>query len=109
MATREIAGKTVQVNDEGFRPANEWDKDIAVAIAKMKASPNYARTLEDHRFCRQVRSLGKAPTLRQIARIGVSTKDLCPVPQAQPRWRAYQASASRKAGLDAVTTESHKQ
>ena len=35
MATRVIAGKTVQVNDEGFltNPA-EWTKEIAVEIAK---------------------------------------------------------------------------
>ena len=35
MATKTICGKTVQVNDEGFmtNPA-EWDKDIAVEIAK---------------------------------------------------------------------------
>ena len=35
MATRDIAGKTVQVNDEGFltNPA-EWTPEIAAAIAK---------------------------------------------------------------------------
>ena len=37
MATKTIAGKTVQVNDEGFltNPA-EWTKEIAVEIAKRK-------------------------------------------------------------------------
>ena len=35
MATRDIAGKTVQVNEEGFmtNPA-EWTKEIAVELAK---------------------------------------------------------------------------
>ena len=35
MATREIAGKTVQVNEEGFlsNPA-EWTKEIAMELAK---------------------------------------------------------------------------
>jgi hypothetical protein len=35
MATREIAGKTVQVNDEGFMTnPSEWTKEIASEIAK---------------------------------------------------------------------------
>ncbi len=35
MATREIAGKTVQVNDEGFMTnPGEWNKDIAAEMAK---------------------------------------------------------------------------
>ena len=32
MSTKEIAGQTVQVNDEGFMTdPSEWDKDIAVS------------------------------------------------------------------------------
>jgi len=35
MATREIAGKTVQVNEEGFLTnPSEWTKEIAVELAK---------------------------------------------------------------------------
>ena len=35
MATREIAGKTVQVNDEGFMTdPSEWDQNIAAEIAR---------------------------------------------------------------------------
>ncbi len=80
MATRTIAGKTVQVNDEGFmtNPA-EWDKDIAVTLAAEEGiaalSPEHWRVIE---FCRQdgVGS-GKAPTLRRITTMtGVSTKDM---------------------------------
>ena len=34
MATRTIAGKTVQVNDEGFMTnPSEWTKEIGVEIA----------------------------------------------------------------------------
>ena len=41
MATRDIAGKTVQVNDEGFltNPA-EWTPEIAAAIARKRESRN---------------------------------------------------------------------
>lgn len=80
MATREIAGKTVQVNDEGYmtNPA-EWTKEIAVEIAKEEG---IAELSEAHwkviDFCRQnAATTGKAPTLRTITNgAGVSTKDL---------------------------------
>ncbi|BAJ64789.1 TusE/DsrC/DsvC family sulfur relay protein [Anaerolinea thermophila] len=80
MATRTIAGKTVQVNDEGFmtNPA-EWTKEIAVELAKEEG---IAELTEQHwkviDFCRQTGlSSGKAPTLRQITTgTGLSTKDL---------------------------------
>ena len=80
MATREIAGKTVQVNEEGFmtNPA-EWTKEIAVEIAREEGitelSEAHWKVID---FCRQsAATTGKAPTLRTITNgSGVSTKDL---------------------------------
>lgn len=80
MTTRMIAGKTVQVNEEGYmtNPA-EWDKDIAVEIAKEEG---ISELTEPHwkviDFCRQsAGTSGKAPTLRTITGgSGVSTKEL---------------------------------
>jgi dissimilatory sulfite reductase related protein len=81
MATKMIAGKTVQVNDEGFmtNPA-EWTKDIAVELAKEEGipelTPAHWKVID---FCRQtaVATGGSAPTLRTItANAGVTTKDL---------------------------------
>jgi TusE/DsrC/DsvC family sulfur relay protein len=80
MATRTIAGKTVQVNDEGFMtvPA-EWTKEIAVEMAKEEGiaelSPTHWKVID---FCRQsAATSGKAPTLRTITNgSGVSTKEL---------------------------------
>lgn len=80
MATRTIAGKTVQVNEEGFMtsPA-EWTKDIAVELAREEGLSELG---EAHwaviEFCRKdATSTGKAPTLRRITTTaGVSTKDL---------------------------------
>ncbi len=80
MATKDIAGKTVQVNDEGFmtNPA-EWTQEIAVAMAKEEG---IAELTDVHwkviEFCRQnAATTGKAPTLRTITNgAGVTTKDL---------------------------------
>ena len=80
MATREIAGKTVQVDGEGFMtvPA-EWTREIAVAIAKEEGitelTPAHWKVID---FCRQDGTAsGKSPTLRRITtQAGVSTKDL---------------------------------
>src|SRR3990172_5689161 len=80
MATRTIAGTEVEVNEEGFMTdPSEWNKDIAVEIAKEEGLPELKA---DHwkiiEYCRQsAASSGKAPTLRNITNgAGVSTKDL---------------------------------
>ncbi len=80
MATRTIAGKTVQVNDEGFMtdPA-EWNKDIATEIAKEEGidplSEAHWKIID---FCRTAGiTSGKAPTLRTITSgTGISTKEM---------------------------------
>jgi dissimilatory sulfite reductase related protein len=77
--TREIAGKTVQVNPEGFMTdASEWSREVASAIAKdegiAELTPNHWKVIE---FCRQSASGGKSPTLRQITGgIGITTKEM---------------------------------
>lgn len=81
MATKVIAGKEVQVNDEGFMtdPA-EWNKDIA---AEMAAEEGISTLTDAHwkviDFCRTTAAglAGKSPTLRQITSgTNVSTKEL---------------------------------
>ncbi|MBP8997729.1 MAG: TusE/DsrC/DsvC family sulfur relay protein [Anaerolineaceae bacterium] len=80
MTTRTIAGKEVQVNDEGYltNPA-EWTRDIAVELAKEEG---ITELTEAHwkiiEFCRSAAAAsGAAPTLRAITTgSGVSTKDL---------------------------------
>jgi tRNA 2-thiouridine synthesizing protein E len=80
MPTREIAGKTVDVNDEGFmtNPA-QWDRDVAMAIASEEGIPELTSAhWQVIEFCRtSAASNGAAPTLRSITNgAGVSTKDL---------------------------------
>ena len=80
MATREIAGRTIDVNDDGFmtNPA-QWDKEIAEVIAKEEGipelSPAHWQVID---FCRKTAAAnGSAPTLRAITNgAGVTTKDL---------------------------------
>ncbi len=80
MPTRDIAGKTVQVNDEGFmtNPA-DWTRDIAVEMAKEEGIPaltaDHWKVIE---FSRQdAGASGKSPTLRRITTgAGVDTKTL---------------------------------
>jgi tRNA 2-thiouridine synthesizing protein E len=80
MTTKDIAGKTVQVNEEGFMAdPNEWSQDIAVAIASEEGIPDLT---PDHwtviYYCREVGlESGSAPTLRNITKgAGVPTKEL---------------------------------
>ena len=80
MTTRDVAGKTVQVNDEGFMTdPNEWDKEIAVVIA---SEEGITEVTDEHwkviNYCRDVgMDSGSAPTLRNITNgAGVSTKEL---------------------------------
>ena len=70
MATKTIAGETVQVNDEGYLTVpSEWTKEIAVEIAKEEG---IAEMTADHwkviDFARQsaASSGGASPTLRTI-------------------------------------------
>lgn len=80
MATKDIAGQTIQVNEEGFMTdPSEWNKDIAVVIANEEG---IAEMTDEHwkvvDYCREVGlESGSAPTLRTITKgAGVPTKQL---------------------------------
>ena len=91
MATRVIAGKEVQVNDEGFMTdPSEWTKEIAVEIAAEEGIPELTdahwQVIE---WSRREAKNGKSPTLRQITTgTGVNTKQIfalfpkCPAKKA---------------------------
>jgi tRNA 2-thiouridine synthesizing protein E len=80
MNTRTIAGRTVQVNDEGFMTDPfEWTREIAVELARDEGiDPLTEAHWKVVEFCRQsAKDSGRAPTLRQITTgTGVTTKDL---------------------------------
>jgi len=80
MTAREIAGKLVDFDDEGFMTdPDDWNREIAKALAK---EMGIASLTELHwkviDFCRaDYKARGEPPTLRRITKVGgVPTKDL---------------------------------
>ncbi len=79
MSTLEIAGATVDVNDEGFMTnPDQWTSEIAVVIAQ---DEGIAELTDTHwtviNYCRANAVDGKSPTLRTISKgSGVSTKEV---------------------------------
>jgi tRNA 2-thiouridine synthesizing protein E len=80
MTVREIAGKSVEVNDEGFMvDYKAWDKDIALEFAQEvgvdELTPEHWKVID---FCRaEYEATGEVPTLRRITKVGgVPTKTL---------------------------------
>ncbi len=81
MTTKVIAGKTVQVNEEGYMTIpTEWTREIAVEMAKeegiVELTPAHWKIVDFARD-KALSNGGAAPTLRTItSNAGVTTKDL---------------------------------
>jgi len=80
MSAREIAGKTVEFDEEGFMTnPGDWNPQIATALASEEGiddlSERHWTVIE---FCRaDFQSTGEAPSLRRITKSGgVPTKEL---------------------------------
>ena len=80
MAEKEIAGKTVQVNDDGYlTDFSEWNKDIAAAIA---VEEGIGELTEGHWkvidfLQKDFAEKGTMPSLRRMTKAGgVPTKEL---------------------------------
>jgi len=72
MAEKVIAGVTVQVNDEGYMTdPTQWNRDIAVEIAKehnITLTDKHFAVLE---FLRQRSMAGEALTIRRVGSSGI--------------------------------------
>ena len=80
MSAKEIAGKTVEFDEEGFMVnPDAWNKDIAAVLAQEiginELNDRHWTVIE---FCRSdFQEKGEAPTLRRITKAGgVPTKEL---------------------------------
>ena len=80
MSVKEIAGKTVELNDEGFMvDYKDWTKDIALELAhEVGLDELNERHWVVIDFCRSdYEETGEVPTLRRITKVGgVPTKEL---------------------------------
>jgi len=80
MAEKEIAGKTVQVNDDGYlTDSSEWNKDIAAAIAVEEGigelSEGHWKVIDF--LQKDFAEKGTMPSLRRMTKAGgVPTKEL---------------------------------
>jgi tRNA 2-thiouridine synthesizing protein E len=79
MSEINVAGKNVQVNDEGFLvdPA-EWSKEVAETLAQDANIQLTDRHWEVIEFCRRdYEENGEAPGVRRITKVGgVPTKEM---------------------------------
>jgi tRNA 2-thiouridine synthesizing protein E len=98
MAKKEIAGTTVDVNEEGYLTnPSQWTKEIAAVIAQEEGIKNLS---EGHwkviYFLREdYEKSGKMPTIRRVKKAGgIPTKDLYQLYPEGPLKKA-----SRIAGL----------
>ena len=103
MSTRDVAGKSVDFDDDGFMAdAGAWDKDIASALAEeIGITPLTEKHWAVIDFCRtDFEAEGEAPTLRRItAQSGVTTKELYKLfPKGPAKKVAYVAGLKKPTG-----------
>lgn len=72
MAQKEYAGVMVEVNDEGyFENSNQWNKEVAAAIAKennLELTDKHYQVMD---FLRERVAKGEALTIRSIGKSGI--------------------------------------
>jgi len=72
MAEKTIAGKTISVNDEGYMTdALQWDKEVAVELAKEHEIELTEKHFEVLEFLRQTNEKGETLTIRKMGKSGI--------------------------------------
>jgi dissimilatory sulfite reductase related protein len=79
MPTKQLAGKAVEVDNEGYLTnAKDWNKEVAEDLAKemgMTLTDVHWKAIDFAR--KEFEASGEAPTLRRLTKSGIiSTKDL---------------------------------
>ena len=103
MTTREIAGKEIGFDDEGFMAnPDDCNRDVAVALAEeLGINPLTDRHWAVIDFCREdFNSQGDAPTLRRITtQAGVPTKEIYKLfPKGPAKKVAYVSGLGKPTG-----------
>ncbi len=100
MASKEFAGVTVEVDDEGFMTDHTaWTEEIAAAIAKEEGiDPLTERHLEIIRYFRsEYEQNGTAPSIRKLNKSGVvPTKELYQLFPGGPAKKAARIAGLKK-------------
>ena len=69
MATKTYAGQTVEVNDEGYMvDPSQWNKEIAVEIAKEDGIELTDKHFEVLEFLREANEKGETLTIRRVGK-----------------------------------------
>ncbi len=103
MTTREIAGKEIGFDEEGFMEnPDDWNKDVATALAQeIGIDPLTDRHWQVIEFCRNdFKSQGDSPTLRRITtQAGISTKEIYQLfPKGPAKKVAYVSGLGKPTG-----------
>jgi len=72
MTQKKIAGQTVEVNDEGYMlDASQWNKEIAVEMAKEDGIELTDKHFEVINFLRESTEKGETLTIRKVGKSGI--------------------------------------
>jgi len=72
MAEKNLAGKTVSMNDEGYlTDASQWDKEVAKELAKEEGIELTDKHFEVLEFLRSSAEKGESLTIRRVGKSGV--------------------------------------
>ncbi len=73
MAEKEIAGKTVQLNEEGYLTnPEEWTKEVAAELAKEDGIELTDKHYEVLEYLREKHAAGEALTIRKVGKSGIT-------------------------------------
>jgi dissimilatory sulfite reductase related protein len=103
MTTREVAGKEIQFDEDGFMADwQQWDESVGTELA---TEIGIVPLTDEHwtviNFCRaDFEAQGDAPTMRRITKVGgVPTKDLYKLfPKGPAKKVAYVAGLKKPSG-----------
>ena len=73
MATKNYAGQTVEVNDEGYMvDPSQWNKEIAAEMAKEEGIDLTDKHIEVLEFLRAANEKGETLTIRRVGKSGIT-------------------------------------
>jgi len=72
MATQNIAGVNIDVNDEGYlNDPSQWTKEVAIEIAKEESIELTDKHFEVLEFLRDANEKGSTLTIRKVGKSGI--------------------------------------